>query len=131
MNTNQVTNYHCVGSKDNRYIAIAAYTPEVKIFEVTREKNGTFKKVNKIMTLQGHRVRLHPSSFDPQLLTAVFWSVQSGVLDLAFNGSEALPVNQVVTMSKDASIRLWGINGIYLLIALRFDELHLIVSLSL
>lgn len=57
VNTNQVTNYHCVGSKDNRYIAIAAYTPEVKIFEVTREKDGTFKKVNKIMTLQGHRVR--------------------------------------------------------------------------
>lgn len=56
VNTNQVANYHCVGSKDNRYIAVAAYTPEVKILEITREKNGTFKKVNKIMTLHGHRV---------------------------------------------------------------------------
>jgi WD40 repeat protein len=64
VNTNQVTNYHCVASKDNRYIAVAAYTPEVKIFEISREKNGTFKKVNKIMTLHGHRVRrqsLHAS----------------------------------------------------------------------
>lgn len=58
VNTNQVANYHCIGSKDNRYIAVAAYTPEVKIFEITREKNGLFKKVNKIMTLQGHRVRI-------------------------------------------------------------------------
>lgn len=58
VNTNQVANYHCVGSKDNRYVAVAAYTPEVKILEITREKNGLFKKVNKIMTLQGHRVRL-------------------------------------------------------------------------
>ena len=57
INTNQVANYHCVGSKDNRYIAVAAYTPEVKIYEITREKSGEFKKVNKIMTLQGHRVR--------------------------------------------------------------------------
>ncbi|GMF42462.1 unnamed protein product [Phytophthora fragariaefolia] len=57
VNTNQVANYHCVGSKDNRYIAVAAYTPEVKIYEIAREKSGAFKKVNKIMTLQGHRVK--------------------------------------------------------------------------
>jgi WD40 repeat protein len=57
VNTNQVTNYHCVASKDNRYIAVAAYTPEVKIFEITREKNGVFKKATKIMSLHGHRVR--------------------------------------------------------------------------
>jgi transducin beta-like protein 2 len=57
-NTNQVTNYHCVASKDNRYVAVAAYTPEVKIFEITREKNGMFKKANKIMSLHGHRVRV-------------------------------------------------------------------------
>lgn len=57
VNTNQVANFHCVGSKDNRYLAVAAYTPEVRIFEITREKNGLFKKANKIMTLQGHRVR--------------------------------------------------------------------------
>lgn len=58
VNTNQVTNYHCVGSKDNRFLAVAAYTPEVRILEITREKNGLFKKANKVMTLQGHRVRL-------------------------------------------------------------------------
>lgn len=57
VNTNQVANYHCVGSKDNRFLAVAAYTPEVRILEITREKNGLFKKANKIMTLQGHRVR--------------------------------------------------------------------------
>ena len=57
VNTNQVANYHCVASKDNRYIAVAAYTPEVKIYEIAREKSGAFRKVNKIMTLQGHRVR--------------------------------------------------------------------------
>ncbi|KAG7392298.1 Transducin beta-like protein 2 [Phytophthora pseudosyringae] len=92
VNTNQVANYHCVGSKDNRYIAVAAYTPEVKIYEIAREKTGAFKKVNKIMTLQGHR---------------------TGVMDLAFDGSDALPVNRVVTISKDASVRLWDINVRY------------------
>ncbi|KAG6964890.1 hypothetical protein JG688_00007496 [Phytophthora aleatoria] len=92
VNTNQVANYHCVGSKDNRYIAVAAYTPEVKIYEISREKTGAFKKVNKIMTLQGHR---------------------TGVMDLAFDGSDALPVNRVVTISKDASVRQWDINVRY------------------
>ncbi|POM58492.1 Glucose repression regulatory protein TUP1 [Phytophthora palmivora] len=92
VNTNQVANYHCIGSKDNRYIAVAAYTPEVKIYEIAREKSGAFKKVNKIMTLQGHR---------------------TGVMDLAFDGSDALPVNRVVTISKDASVRLWDINVRY------------------
>ncbi|ETO63266.1 hypothetical protein F444_18981 [Phytophthora nicotianae P1976] len=92
VNTNQVANYHCVGSKDNRYIAVAAYTPEVKIYEIVREKTGAFKKVNKIMTLQGHR---------------------TGVMDLAFDGSDALPVNRVVTISKDSSVRLWDINVRY------------------
>ncbi|DBA03572.1 TPA: hypothetical protein N0F65_011473 [Lagenidium giganteum] len=92
VNTNQVINYHLVGSKDNRYISVAGYTPEVKIFEITREKNGAFKKVHKIMTLQGHR---------------------TGVLDLAFDGSDKIPVNRVVTISKDASVRLWNINVRY------------------
>ncbi|TYZ57011.1 hypothetical protein PybrP1_003277 [[Pythium] brassicae (nom. inval.)] len=92
VNTNQVANYHCVGSKDNRYIAVAAYTPEVKILEITREKNGLFKKVNKIMTLQGHR---------------------TGVLDLAFNGSDTAPVTRMLTVCKDASVRLWDINVRY------------------
>ncbi|CAH0487896.1 unnamed protein product [Peronospora farinosa] len=92
VNTNQVANYHCVGSKDNRYIAVAAYTPEVKIYEITREKSGGFKKVNKIMTLQGHR---------------------TGVMDLAFDGSDVLPVKRLVTLSKDASVRLWDINVRY------------------
>uniref|UniRef100_K3WI21 Uncharacterized protein n=1 Tax=Globisporangium ultimum (strain ATCC 200006 / CBS 805.95 / DAOM BR144) TaxID=431595 RepID=K3WI21_GLOUD len=92
VNTNQVANYHCIGSKDNRYIAVAAYTPEVKIFEITREKNGNFKKVNKIMTLHGHR---------------------TGVLDLAFNGSDTVPVTRMITVCKDASVRLWDINVRY------------------
>ncbi|CAI5744648.1 unnamed protein product [Peronospora destructor] len=92
VNTNQVANYHCVGSKDNRYIAVAAYTPEVKIYEITREKSGGFKKVNKIMTLQEHR---------------------TGVVDLAFDGSDVLPVKRLVTISKDASVRLWNINVRY------------------
>ncbi|GLD94149.1 hypothetical protein PINS_up002760 [Pythium insidiosum] len=91
-NTNQVTNYHCVGSKDNRFVAVAAYTPEVKIFEITREKNGTFRRAQKVMSLQGHR---------------------TGVLDLAFNGSDTLPVNRVVTTCKDATIRVWDINVRY------------------
>ncbi|TMW56043.1 hypothetical protein Poli38472_008691 [Pythium oligandrum] len=94
VNTNQVTNYHCLGSRDNRYIAVAAYTPEVKILEITREKNGTFKKAHKIMSLQGHR---------------------TGVMDLAFNGSDTQPVNRVVTTCKDGSLRLWDINVRYAL----------------
>ncbi|CAI5728060.1 unnamed protein product [Hyaloperonospora brassicae] len=94
VNTNQVANYHCVASKDNRYIAVAAYTPEVKIYEIAREKSGAFRKVNKIMTLQGHR---------------------TGVVDIAFDGSDASPVNRVVTISKDASVRLWDINVRYTL----------------
>ncbi|KAI9911286.1 hypothetical protein PsorP6_008896 [Peronosclerospora sorghi] len=92
VNTNQVANYHCVGSKDNRFIAVAAYTPEVKIYEIVREKSGALKKVNKVMTLQGHR---------------------TGIIDLAFDGSDTLPVKRVVTISKDASVRLWDINVRY------------------
>uniref|UniRef100_M4B3C0 Uncharacterized protein n=1 Tax=Hyaloperonospora arabidopsidis (strain Emoy2) TaxID=559515 RepID=M4B3C0_HYAAE len=94
VNTNQVANYHCVSSKDNRYIAVAAYTPEVKIYEIAREKSGAFRKVSKIMTLQGHRM---------------------GVVDIAFDGSDAFPVNRVVTISKDVLVRLWDINVRYTL----------------
>ena len=33
------------------------------------------------------------------------------MVDIAFDGSDASPVNRVVTISKDASVRLWDING--------------------
>jgi hypothetical protein len=42
-------------------------------------------------------------------------------MDLAFDGSDSLPVNRVVTISKDASIRLWDINGKCLGLELEVD----------
>ncbi|OQS00280.1 hypothetical protein THRCLA_06066 [Thraustotheca clavata] len=92
VNVNQIQNYHGVQSLDNRFIAVAAYTPEVKIFEIQRAKDGSFSKLNKAMGLQGHT---------------------SGVTDIAFDGSDFKPVNHIVTSSKDGSIRVWDINVRY------------------
>jgi WD40 repeat protein len=39
---------------------------------------------------------------------------RSGVLDLAFDGSDKTPVNHIVTVSKDATVRLWDINVRYI-----------------
>ncbi|KAH9185382.1 hypothetical protein AeNC1_012642 [Aphanomyces euteiches] len=63
---NQIENFHGVQSRDNRFIAIAAFTPEVKIYEIKRTKDGKFDKLTKVMALQGHK---------------------SGVLDVAFDGT--------------------------------------------
>ncbi|KAF0694087.1 Aste57867_15007 [Aphanomyces stellatus] len=89
---NQIQNFHGVQSKDNRFIAVAAFTPEVKIYEIKRTKQGSFDKLHKAMALQGHK---------------------SGVMDVAFDGSDATPVNHLVTTSKDGSVRLWDINVRY------------------
>lgn len=37
--------------------------------------------------------------------------MQNGVLDLAFDGSDSVAVTHMVTVCKDASVRLWDING--------------------
>ncbi|OQR89501.1 hypothetical protein ACHHYP_06252 [Achlya hypogyna] len=92
VNVNQIQNFHGVQSLDNRFIAVAAYTPEVKIFEILRSKTGTFDKLHKAMALQGHT---------------------SGVTDIAFDGSDQKPVNSIVTSSKDGTIRVWDINVRY------------------
>ncbi|CAK4636070.1 hypothetical protein AeMF1_014147 [Aphanomyces euteiches] len=89
---NQIENFHGVQSRDNRFIAIAAFTPEVKIYEIKRTKDGKFDKFTKVMALQGHK---------------------SGVLDVAFDGSDTTPLNHIVTSSKDGTVRLWDINVRY------------------
>ncbi|EQC34928.1 hypothetical protein SDRG_07726 [Saprolegnia diclina VS20] len=89
---NQIQNFHGVQSLDNRFIAVAAYTPEVKIYEIQRSKTGAFVKLHKAMALQGHT---------------------SGVTDIAFDGSDQKPVNRIVTASKDGTVRVWDINVRY------------------
>ncbi|ETW03762.1 hypothetical protein, variant [Aphanomyces invadans] len=92
-NIHQIQNFHGMQSKDNRFIAVAAFTPEVKIYEIHRKKGtGAFDKMHKVMALQGHT---------------------SGVLDVAFDGSDSTPVNHIVTTSKDGSVRVWDINVRY------------------
>lgn len=84
LNSNQVCNYRVVGSPDNRFISLCAYTSDVRIFQLIKSKTGEFQKIQRVMALRGHA---------------------RGVSDLAFFNS-----TQLVTACKDGKIRLWNIN---------------------
>ncbi|KAL5728045.1 hypothetical protein ACHQM5_001169 [Ranunculus cassubicifolius] len=88
VDTNQLKNYMATVSANGRFIAAAAFTADVKVWEIVYSKDGSVKEVTKAMQLKGHK-------------SAVTW--------LCFTPSS----EQMVTASKDGSIRIWNINVRY------------------
>ncbi|KAL3536954.1 hypothetical protein ACH5RR_000320 [Cinchona calisaya] len=88
VDTNQLKNTMATVSPNGRFIAAAAFTADVKVWEIVYTKDGSVKEVSKVMQLKGHK-------------SAVTW------LCFAPNSE------QIITASKDGSIRVWNINVRY------------------
>eukprot|EP00245_Coleochaete_scutata_P001819 TRINITY_DN12271_c0_g1_i1.p1 TRINITY_DN12271_c0_g1~~TRINITY_DN12271_c0_g1_i1.p1 ORF type:complete len:429 (-),score=84.15 TRINITY_DN12271_c0_g1_i1:396-1682(-) len=88
VDTNQLQNHMAALSPNGRFLAAAAFTADVKIWEVQYEKNGAVKEIVKCMQLKGHK-------------SAVTW--------LSFSADS----QRVVTASKDGTIKIWNINVRY------------------
>ncbi|PWZ52728.1 Transducin beta-like protein 2 [Zea mays] len=86
VDTNQLKNNMADISPNGRFIAAAAFTADVKVWEIVYSKDGSVKEVNKVMQLKGHK---------------------SAVTCLCFAPNS----EQIITASKDGSIRVWNING--------------------
>lgn len=88
VDTNQLKNNMAAISPNGRFIAAAAFTADVKVWEIVYSKDGSVKEVSKAMQLKGHK-------------SAVTW--------LCFTPNS----EQIITASKDGSIRIWNINVRY------------------
>ncbi|KAL7593831.1 hypothetical protein Lser_V15G31738 [Lactuca serriola] len=88
VDTNQLKNNMATISPDGRFIAAAAFTADVKVWEIVYSKDSSVKEVTKVMQLKGHK-------------SAVTW--------LCFTPNS----EQIITASKDGSIRVWNINVRY------------------
>ncbi|PIN23797.1 WD40 repeat protein [Handroanthus impetiginosus] len=88
VDTNQLKNTMATISPNGRFIAAAAFTADVKVWEIVYSKDGSVKEVLKAMQLKGHK-------------SAVTW--------LCFSPNS----EQIITASKDGSIRIWNINVRY------------------
>ncbi|OIW01100.1 hypothetical protein TanjilG_25208 [Lupinus angustifolius] len=88
VDTNQLKNNMAAISPNGRFIAAAAFTADVKIWEIVYAKDGSAKEVSNVMQLKGHK-------------SAVTW--------LCFTPNS----EQIITASKDGSLRIWNINVRY------------------
>ncbi|RVW41187.1 Transducin beta-like protein 2 [Vitis vinifera] len=88
VDTNQLKNNMAAVSPNGRFIAAAAFTADVKVWEIVYSKDGSVKEVSNVMQLKGHK-------------SAVTW--------LCFTPNS----EQIITASKDGSIRTWNINVRY------------------
>ncbi|CAN6291009.1 unnamed protein product [Urochloa humidicola] len=88
VDTNQLKNNMADISPNGRFIAAAAFTADVKVWEIVYSKDSSVKEVNKVMQLKGHK---------------------SAVTCLCFAPNS----EQIITASKDGSIRVWNINVRY------------------
>ncbi|XP_039139048.1 transducin beta-like protein 2 [Dioscorea cayenensis subsp. rotundata] len=88
VDTNQLKNNMATISPNGRFLAAAAFTADVKVWEIVYSKDGSVKEVLKVMQLKGHK---------------------SAVTCLCFTPSS----EQIITASKDGSIRVWNINVRY------------------
>ncbi|XP_039047872.1 transducin beta-like protein 2 [Hibiscus syriacus] len=88
VDTNQLKNIMATISPNGRFVTAAAFTADVKIWEIIYAKDGSVKEVTNIMQLKGHR-------------SAVTW--------LCFSPNS----EQIITASKDGTIRIWNINVRY------------------
>ncbi|KAL3649468.1 hypothetical protein CASFOL_005871 [Castilleja foliolosa] len=88
VDTNQLKNTMAAISPNGRFIAAAAFTADVKVWEIVYTKDGSVKEIVKAMQLKGHK-------------SAVTW--------LCFGPNS----EHIITASKDGSIRIWNINVRY------------------
>lgn len=88
VDTNQLKNNMATVSPNGRFIAAAAFTADVKVWEIVYSKDSSVKEVTKVMQLKGHK-------------SAVTW--------LCFTPNS----ERIITASKDGSIRVWNINVRY------------------
>lgn len=88
VDTNQLKNHMAAVSPNGRFLAAAAFTADVKVWEIVYQKDGSVKEVSRVMQLKGHK-------------SAVTW--------LCFSPNS----EQIITASKDGSIRVWNINVRY------------------
>ncbi|CAO2834866.1 unnamed protein product [Amaranthus hypochondriacus] len=88
VDTNQLKNHMAAISPNGRFLAAAAFTADVKIWEIIYLKDGSVKEINKAMQLKGHK---------------------SAVTCLCFTPNS----DQVITASKDGTLKVWNINVRY------------------
>ncbi|GMP61807.1 hypothetical protein CsSME_00024126 [Camellia sinensis var. sinensis] len=56
VDTNQLKNNMATISPNGRFLAAAAFTADVKVWEIVYSKDGSVKEVSKAMQLKGHKV---------------------------------------------------------------------------
>lgn len=88
VDTNQLKNHMASLSPNGRFMAAAAFTADVKIWEIIYSKDGFVKEVNKAMQLKGHK---------------------SAVTCLCFTANS----DQIITASKDGTLKVWNISVRY------------------
>ncbi|CAN6466567.1 unnamed protein product [Victoria cruziana] len=62
VDTNQLKNNMATVSPNGRFLAAAAFTADVKIWEIVYAKDGSVKEISNVMQLKGHKY-FHSSSF--------------------------------------------------------------------
>ncbi|KAK3011911.1 hypothetical protein RJ639_011061 [Escallonia herrerae] len=103
VDTNQLKNNMATISPNGRFIAAAAFTADVKVWEIVYSKDGSVKEVLKAMQLKGHKLK--DSSFRESFSPSDSENISVGYMkciELLKRGT-----------SKDGSIRLWNINVRY------------------
>ncbi|MCL7035711.1 hypothetical protein MKW94_026730 [Papaver nudicaule] len=85
---NQLTNNMAAISPSGRFIAAAACSADVKVWEIVRAEDGTIKEITGAMELKGHT---------------------SDVTWLCFSPNS----ERIITASKDGTVRIWNINVRY------------------
>ncbi|GAQ88744.1 hypothetical protein KFL_004560050 [Klebsormidium nitens] len=88
VDTSQLQNHMASLSPDGRFLAAAAFTADVKVWELVLTKDGAVRDVAKVMQLKGHK-------------GAVYW--------LSFTDDS----KRIVTSSKDGTIKVWNIDVRY------------------
>ncbi|KAK1303759.1 hypothetical protein QJS10_CPB11g00465 [Acorus calamus] len=88
VDTNQLKNHMAAISPNGRFLAAAAFTADVKVWEIVYSKDGSAKEVAKAMQLKGHK---------------------SAVTCLCFTPNS----EKIITASKDGTMRIWNINVRY------------------
>ncbi|CAM0878193.1 unnamed protein product [Alopecurus aequalis] len=88
VDTNQLKNNMADISPNGRFIAAAAFTADVKVWEIVYSKDSSVKEVDRVMQLKGHK---------------------SAVTSLCFTPDS----EKIITASKDGTIRVWNINVRY------------------
>eukprot|EP01111_Echinosteliopsis_oligospora_P014309 TRINITY_DN5364_c0_g1_i2.p1 TRINITY_DN5364_c0_g1~~TRINITY_DN5364_c0_g1_i2.p1 ORF type:complete len:421 (-),score=118.42 TRINITY_DN5364_c0_g1_i2:8-1270(-) len=65
VNSSQMINKMVKLSSDSKFMIIAAFTSEVRIWEIMTTKTGEFEQVKKVMNLPGHKVGINCACFSP------------------------------------------------------------------